>query len=250
MLWKEFICGGLAGMTAETVMFPLDRMKILFQMKNTHKKNMYRGFSAGLLRQSIYSSFRMPVFTSLTERYGINRIVAGGVAGAISCFISNPVDTIKVRFQNDTYKERYPKNVFSSLIGCFRKEGFQFLYRGLLPNIQRSTLVTSAEMSTYTFAKESLLPYFKEGIGMYLCYVFCGFAAGLCATIVSAPVDMCKTRLMHDHQFKGMVECLQHVYAEGGVGALYRGFFPMWFRIGPWCMMMFPIYEFWKKTIY
>ena len=61
------------------------------------------------------------------------RLVAGGSAGAIACFVTYPLDFIRGRLTTDM-AGRYT-SVGGALADVVRNEGFFALYRGLLPSI-------------------------------------------------------------------------------------------------------------------
>ena len=67
------------------------------------------------------------------------------------------------------------------------------------------------------------------------------------AAIASSPVDLAKTRLMNAGDgravYRGMFHCLSSTARNEGIFALYKGFFPNWFRLAPWTLMFFLSYE-------
>ena len=67
------------------------------------------------------------------------------------------------------------------------------------------------------------------------------------AAIASTPVDLAKTRLMNAGDgravYRGMFHCLTSTARNEGIFALYKGFFPNWFRLAPWTLMFFLSYE-------
>lgn len=67
------------------------------------------------------------------------------------------------------------------------------------------------------------------------------------AAVASTPVDLAKTRLMNAGDgramYRGMFHCLTSTARNEGIFALYKGFFPNWFRLAPWTLMFFLSYE-------
>jgi solute carrier family 25 oxoglutarate transporter 11 len=69
----------------------------------------YRGLTASILREALYSSTRMGLYEPFKELFapGVQasdlslhvRILAGGFAGAFGALVSNPTDLVRVRMQ-------------------------------------------------------------------------------------------------------------------------------------------------------
>ena len=57
---KSFMAGGLAGMTSKTTVAPLDRIKILLQVHNSHYKNfgVFSGLLAIVRQESFLSLYK------------------------------------------------------------------------------------------------------------------------------------------------------------------------------------------------
>lgn len=105
-----FVVGGVAGMTATSIIQPIDTVKVRIQLtqgsSNPFKVaagiiseqgllGLYRGLSAGLLRQATYTTTRMGLFGVFTEQMkdedgGLSfgkRVAAGLGSGAIGGMI-------------------------------------------------------------------------------------------------------------------------------------------------------------------
>ena len=86
-------------------------------------------------------------------------------------------------------------------------------------------------MSTCSSATKTLKPYKTVQV----------------AAVASTPVDLAKTRLMNAGDgramYRGMFHCLTSTARNEGIFALYKGFFPNWFRLAPWTLMFFLSYE-------
>jgi hypothetical protein len=76
---------------------------------NEGPRVFYRGISASILREAMYSSTRMGLYEPFKELLAPGatasntslyvRIAAGGAAGAIGALVSNPTDLVRVRMQ-------------------------------------------------------------------------------------------------------------------------------------------------------
>jgi len=129
----------------------------------------------------------------------------------------------------------------------YKNEGIKGLWKGLGPNVLRNSVVNAAELVCYDTFKELLLNYgiFRDGIP---CHFSSAFAAGFCATLVSSPIDVVKTRYMNStSQYLSVLDCAKCLARQGGFLAFYKGFTPSFMRLGTWNICMFVSFEQLKK---
>lgn len=101
-------------------------------------------------------------------------------------------DIVLVRMTSDINKapaERYAYP--NALVGLYRmvsSEGLSSLFRGLVPNTIRATLMNASQLATYDIAKEGLMAtgVFQEGT---LLHFSASFVAGTVATTVCSPAE-------------------------------------------------------------
>lgn len=67
--------------------------------------------------------------------------------------------------------------------------------------------------------------------------------AGFTATVMGTPADVVKTRIMNQPTkdgkglyYKNSIDCLRKTVSNEGFLALYKGFLPIWMRLGPWSL--------------
>ena len=81
--------------------------------------------------------------------------------------------------------------------------------------------------------------------------------AGFTAALMGTPADVIKTRVMNqptnEHgqgiYYKNSIDCLQKTVRNEGVGALYKGFLPIWMRLGPWSLTFWVTFE-WIRLVF
>lgn len=131
---RSGLAGGLAGISAKSLIAPLDRVKILFQTNNPHYKKyvgsfrgmfkaikhihahdgilgLYQGHSATLLRIFPYAAIKFVCYEQLRnflipeDKYETagRRLLAGALAGVISVYFTYPLDLIRVRLAFETH---------------------------------------------------------------------------------------------------------------------------------------------------
>ncbi|KAF0693935.1 Aste57867_15155 [Aphanomyces stellatus] len=223
---------------------------------------LWKGARPAVARQLVYSSMCMvlyePFRDAMMKMQGgeadanggmsfFQKLMAGGMAGALSISIANPVDVIKVRMQADRSGALY-SGIGDAMTKIYHTEGYGGFLKGVGPNIARGFIVNAAELGVYDQVKTSLLAYGlveEGGVGA----TFGGsLFAGLAGAAASNPVDVIKTRLMTQPSgaaalYDGIWSCARRTFQEEGLGAFYKGFIPNWMRKAPWCVVFFLTYE-------
>lgn len=142
---------------------------------------------------------------------------------------------------------------YTGIIDAFNKiiqsEGVPGLWRGVLPNAQRAFLVNMGELSCYDQAKRFIIKH-KVCEDNVLAHTMASVASGLCATTLSCPADVVKTRMMNQSSvkkcetlYRNSYDCLVKTVKFEGMMALWKGFFPTWARLGPWQFVFWISYE-------
>lgn len=273
----KFLFGGLSGMGATMIVQPLDLVKNRMQLsgmagKREYKSSfhalrtivanegvlaLYNGLSAGLARQATYTTTRLGVYTWLFEKFTSTdgtgpsfalKATIGMSAGGMASVVGNPMELALIRMTADgrlpVEERRNYKNVFDALIRVVREEGVLTLWRGCTPTVIRAMVVNAAQLATYSQAKQQLIAAadFQEGIPLHFC---ASMISGFATTVASMPVDIVKTRIQNMRvidgrpEFTGVIDVLRRVFANEGFFALWKGFLPYYFRLGPHTVLTF-----------
>lgn len=229
---------------------------------------LYGGLGPGLQRQACFATVRIGFYDSVKDAYSMAilghkrggnsasvlgvRILAAVTTGALAVTSAQPTDVVKVRMQaqSGTAPRRY-RNSFQAYRLIGREEGIRGLYKGMLPNIARNSIINAAELVCYDSVKEAILSRGLLGDNM-ACHFVAAFGAGFCATVVASPVDVVKTRYMNSAAglYTGAMDCAVRMFHEGGVMAFYKGFTPSFVRLGSWNICMFVTYEQLKRLFH
>lgn len=229
--------------------------------KNEGIATLYNGLSAGLLRQATYTTTRLGIYTWLFEKFSspdgkppgfLMKAGMGMAAGASGAFVGTPAEVALIRMTSDgslpKEMQRNYKSVVDALVRIYKEEGLSTLWRGATPTMGRAMVVNAAQLATYSQAKQFILGtgYIKDGI---FCHFVSSMISGLVTTIASMPVDIAKTRLQSmkyvdgKPEYKGAVDVLTKVVKNEGIFALWKGFTPYYFRLGPHTVITFIILE-------
>ena len=112
-----------------------------------------------------------------------------------------------------------------------------------MPNTSRAILVNFGELATYDQAKQIIKQTFdmNESTLLHVMSSICsGFISSLCCT----PADVIKSRMMQiNSPYSGLTNCIYKTVTEEGILSLYKGFYPIWFRLAPWQLIFWVSYE-------
>eukprot|EP00127_Corallochytrium_limacisporum_P006402 Clim_evm10s226 gene=Clim_evmTU10s226 len=278
---EQFATGALAGMSATCVIQPIDLVKTRLQIQKSLGGEMrgpiqtfvgvireegflglYSGLSAALFRQLTYTGTRLGIFTfgmdKLTAKMGADNIQfyhragLGLFAGACGAIAGNPAEVALVRMTADgrlpPAERRNYKSVFDALIRVVREEGVLRLWRGVSPTVARAMLLNAAQLATYSQAKAMLQRKFSfpEGVPLHLT---ASTMSGLCASFVSLPADIVKTRVQNARvidgkpEYSGNVDAAMKMIRKEGFFSLWTGFPTFFVRIGGHTILTFLFLE-------
>lgn len=224
-----FINGGLAGMTATSVIQPVDMIKVRLQLAGEGIKtgpkptpvsifkdivasgkvlDLYTGLSAGLLRQAVYTTARLGFFdtfmkglTASAEAKGQKigfkeRAGAGLTAGGLAAVVGNPADLALIRMQSDGLKPVAQRANYTSVIDALarisKNEGVLRLWAGCYPTVVRAMALNFGQLAFFSEAKNQLKSTSLSGQTQTLT---ASAIAGFFASFFSLPFDFVKTRL-------------------------------------------------------
>ena len=184
-------------------------------------------------------------------------LLSGMIAESIACIIYVPVDVVKERLQvqhPEMHTNRCYRNSSHAFREIMKHEGWRGIYKGYA-----ATLGSFGPFSALYFVFYEKLKYWNRLDVMSLNsskedledvelsmgrLVVCSSGAGALASFLTSPLDMAKLRLqverglMYQQQntslasstssnsrppLKGVFDCLQRAYAEGGLRGLFRG---------------------------
>jgi len=274
-----YLLGGVSACTAESVVYPLDTIKTRLQvlekkhvtsqnrgmfrtgwniMKQEGITGFYNGFTAGCYRHMIYSGGRILSYDFFREKvlkrdenghFPLWKSMLSAVsAGFIGQFFASPLDLVKVRMQTEGLRIlRGEPALYDGSIHClvllYREFGFVGMWRGWFPNCQRAALVQLGDLTAYDMSKQYILKHTTIPDN-FMCHGLASIAAGFVATVMSTPSDVVKTRMMADpKRYRGAYHCLRETVNKDGILALYKGFFPIWARMGPKAMVFYLTFE-------
>lgn len=236
---------------------------------------LYRGLGAAVIRQAVYGGIGLGTYQPVRNLITgpgvenpplVNKMLAGAITGAFGNAVATPCDVVrvslvisaacapptsppqvKVRLQADGRLEqpRY-RGTVDAFLKIPREEGFGGLYRGIGPTVQRAAIINGTGIAAYDHTKHLLLTQSALG-DTSATHAIASAVSGFLSAVVSAPLDVLKTRIMNQHRdrplYQGMLDCAVKTVRAEGPRAMLKGFFPAWMRLGPWQLVFFLSYE-------
>ncbi|KAI9040511.1 putative mitochondrial tricarboxylate transporter (Ctp) [Aspergillus affinis] len=138
--------------------------KVIFQERGI--RGFFQGFVPTTARQAANSATRFSSYTMLKqmaegyvapgEKLGTASTFAiGGIAGLITVYVTQPLDTVKTRMQSLEASKNY-KNSFVCAARIFKDEGVFTLWSGAMPRLARLILSGGIVFTMYEKTMEAL----------------------------------------------------------------------------------------------
>ncbi|KAK4140549.1 mitochondrial carrier domain-containing protein [Dichotomopilus funicola] len=189
-----FCAGGVAGAVSRTVVSPLERLKILFQVQSAGRdayklsvgqglakmwrEEGWRGFMRGngtnCIRIVPYSAVQFGSYNFYKRQFferhpgdsltPLSRLTCGGIAGITSVTFTYPLDIVRTRLsiQSASFAElgKRPEKLpgmWQTMISMYKTEGgIRALYRGIVPTVTGVAPYVGLNFMTYEFIRQYL----------------------------------------------------------------------------------------------
>jgi len=177
-----FISGSVAGFAQTFICSPMELTKTIMQVQHDHAnapqykspfdcfiklfkssgfRGVFRGFGLTTLREvpsfgtyfvTYEQLMRMAPDASPSSIKGLSYLLlAGGLAGCASWFVTYPVDVMKSRFQADAASPSpIYKNVRDCIVQSKKTEGWRVFFTGLAPTLIRAFPTNAATLTVVT----------------------------------------------------------------------------------------------------
>eukprot|EP00490_Sorites_sp_Unknown_P001965 CAMPEP_0114664354 /NCGR_PEP_ID=MMETSP0191-20121206/28684_1 /TAXON_ID=126664 /ORGANISM="Sorites sp." /LENGTH=304 /DNA_ID=CAMNT_0001906333 /DNA_START=22 /DNA_END=936 /DNA_ORIENTATION=- len=276
LLSADFIAGWIGGSIGIIATQPLDTIRIRTQLykgskplsitqhaisivKHEGMHGLFRGVASpsltvGLMSAILFQAFESSknVIQNIKYQYGYkmdttypDMIIAGGIAGVISCIITAPTELIKIEVQktNEPGTETIRHELKTGWNILKRHGFFNGIYRGFWVTVSRDSIAFMSYFPCYEYLmrkfdidrETEIVPFIGGGI------------AGLVSWFMAYPFDYIKTY----HQTKSLqygekpfLEALKYHYKkENGIRAFYTGCRATLIRATPQHAIVFVCYE-------
>jgi solute carrier family 25 oxoglutarate transporter 11 len=294
----RMVLSAFAGMGAASFCHPLDVVRV--QMQTFHYRNtlhaavsiyknaglangLYAGISAAFLRQWLYGSCRMGIYSYLLEqaklkkKYKLNsknpdvvsfaqKLGMGCVSGGVGSFFGTPSEVALVRMSADSKLPPSERRNYTNVVNCLtrivQEEGVSKLWRGVAPTVARATLISSCSLAVTSQVKGYLSQsgwfgpngQLMGGLPMMLCATLC---SSFCANVVANPFDVVKSRLQQmpiaadgtAPLYNGMGDCFVKSIRAEGMMVVWAGFTPAFVKMAPYAMISLTLADKLTKAV-
>ncbi|KAG6455144.1 mitochondrial thiamine pyrophosphate carrier-like [Manduca sexta] len=185
---------------------------------------------------------------------------AGGLAGAFTRAVAQPLDVLKIRFQLQiepisSKKGSKYSSMMQAIVAIVKDEGFCTLWSGHVPAQLLSISYGILQFST--FEKLTQLCQ-KSDHDFYIAHSHWinfnnGAIAATIATIASFPFDTVRTRLIAEEKtrkaYKGFIHAFSTMAKREGPSALFKGLVPTLGQIAPHAGIQFAVYKLFTDNL-
>ena len=216
---------------------------------------LQRGLKLAMVREASKNTFRIGLYQPIVDMFHDKgsgpaplRVLLGAsmTSGAVSAFITNPLDLLKTRLQLDGSHARGTAAGTPIAMGAaiVREEGLGGLWRGTSVSMVRSGFGAAALLPTNSRLKEFAASYMPAGAASD---GFCALGAGAANVATINPVDVVRTRLYSQPLdaagkgtlYDGALDAARKIMTIEGPAAFYKGATAHFLRVGPHTMLTF-----------
>ncbi|KAK9804762.1 hypothetical protein WJX72_003881 [[Myrmecia] bisecta] len=268
---KLLASGGLAGAISRTFTAPIDRLKFLLQVQDGRTmmtlrqglarmaeegtmKAYFRGNGANVLKNIPETALKLTCndvvkASVVSDGHAISlgeRLVVGGVSGAIAQGAIYPLEVIQTRLavsRVGTYK-----GILDAAHKIRHQEGYRAFFRGITPCMLGILPYAGLDIAAFELMKEHLHgQYADDAPPAYL--LAAGMLSSTGAQLVSYPLGLVRTRLQAQGiggeplKYSGMLDVFRKTIRHEGVRGLYKGLMPNLMKIAPAAGISWVVFE-------
>lgn len=275
-VFTELATSGLSVSCANTVTNPLDVVKVRLQLernrlgsgakppgmlqtginivRNEGVLAMWSGLGPSLARGLFFGGARLGLYTPIKAAIAGDgkqtlqlKILSGSLSGGLAAAVTSPIELIKTRLQAAGRTPGAPTTSMGVIRTVVAADGVVGLWKGAMPGLIRSAILTAAQCATYDEVKRTVvrLTGWKDGIELHLSS---SLIAGLVTTTITNPLDVIKTRMfVGGKSYNGVMSCAADVMKSDGLIGFMKGWSASYSRLGPHTVIMFLCAEHLRK---
>ncbi|XP_054564161.1 S-adenosylmethionine mitochondrial carrier protein isoform X1 [Eptesicus fuscus] len=235
----SLVAGGVAGVSVDLILFPLDTIKTRLQSpQGFNKAGGFHGIYAGVPSAAIGSFPNAAAFfitydyvkwllhtDSSSHLMPVKHMLAASAGEVVACLIRVPSEVVKQRAQVSASSRTF--QIFSNIL---YQEGIPGLYRGYKSTVLREIPFSLVQFPLWESLK-ALWSWRQDHVVESWQSAVCGAFAGGFAAVVTTPLDVAKTRIMlakagSSAAGGNVLSALHGVWRTQGLPGLFAGVFP------------------------
>jgi len=222
--------------------------------------NCIRVFPSSAIQFAAYAELKARIFGARGARGDLQpheRLLAGGLAGAIAQFLTYPLDMVRARLSTDM-SGRYRGGVTTAIATIVREEGALALFRGLVPSLVGIIPYVGIDFAVYDSLRDHLPRREGSDEPTVVGKLSAGAVAGACGQTAAYPLDTVRRVLQVQdvkvkrggERYDGMLSALIGIARRDGiVGGLYAGLSVNFVKVVPSVAISFVVFEAVKKRL-
>ncbi|KAK8994671.1 hypothetical protein V6N11_045746 [Hibiscus sabdariffa] len=261
---QQLLAGGIAGAFGKTCTAPLARLTILFQVQGMHsdvsslsKVSVWReasriineeGFRAFWKGNLVTIAHRLPYSAVNFYAYEHYKILLQSILCVEN---EGKIASADLAQRNSIYY----RGIWHAFHTICRDEGFLGLYKGLGATLLGVGPSLAISFSVY----ESLRSHWqlqRPSDSTIMVSLACGSLSGIASSTATFPVDLVRRRMQLEgaagraRVYKtGLLGTFRHIIQSEGLGGLYRGILPEYYKVVPGVGIVFMTYETLKMLL-
>ncbi|XP_044272023.1 solute carrier family 25 member 35-like [Tribolium madens] len=208
---------------------------------------LQKGLGAALFMHGVRNSIKLGsyqwfanqgyIYDSENKTIFYKSLLASAFGGTAGAFFGSPLYQITTQLQSHAAKgiavghQHKHSGLLQAFKAIYSKHGVKGLWRGSSANILRTVVGASAQLTTFSEAKDTLRQYefFQKSTTMTA--LFASIAGGICQTVFQTPLDLVCIRLNNQYVYTngqgalytGMTNCFTKILQSEGLCGLYKG---------------------------
>lgn len=282
----DLFCGALAGLSARTVVAPLDVLKIRFQVQSEARglynytsmsaavrtiiategpRALWKGNLSAMLMVTPYAAFQLASFYQLKQAALVPfpdpyaSLTIGAISAAVATVSTYPLDLLRTRFAAQSEPKRYT-TLSDALTQIYAHAGLRGFYAGLHPTMVEIVPYIALHFAIYEHLKQRILksdphaPHLKTHQSLLV-----GAASGTASKFLILPLDNAKKIMQVEAHFAhpdtsrphytGITHVLRTVWSRDGLRGWFRGTAPSLVKAAPNSAITFAVYEAAKRYV-
>lgn len=175
-------------------------------------------------------------------------LIIGVVSRGIAVFSLLPITVVKARYESGIYTY---KSVPQAVKSIWIHEGVRGLYSGLSATLARDVPFSAIYYLLYSQSTQSLKQLTNTSHLNPMYVLSCGCVSGVCASFITQPFDVVKTRLqIGTSHNQGIMSIMMSIVNKDGMKYLFSGLTPRVIRRTLMAAFTWMFYEEIYQTVY
>lgn len=211
--------------------------------------SLARGFFFGGARLGLYTPIKAMICGEQSMPPLQMKILAGSLSGGLAAAVTSPIELVKTRLQAAGRDPLAPKTSSGVIRAVVSADGVAGLWKGAMPGLVRSSILTAAQCATYDEVKCAVIRETGWTDATPATHLLSSMIAGLVTTTITNPIDVIKTHMfMGGRTYSGPMACAADVLRQDGMAGFMKGWSASYARLGPHTVIMFMVAEKLRKA--